>query len=185
MKASSGPVAGCVDAVMNPLSPEGVEDALHRGVVLAVALAAEVLDPPETVEAWPEDAFDSGDGAFMTHALGIVRARKGMSQPRTGERMSRQAFYKALSAVGHPKFESVLKVADAFGFKLHPSGFQSTCRRSPLHAPRRKRGVEAPSKADSAGWSKFVSTPRAAPASGGGREAGSAFPDAAKRGRPI
>lgn len=34
--------------------------------------AAEVLDTPEAIEAFLEDAFESADPAFVTHALRVV-----------------------------------------------------------------------------------------------------------------
>lgn len=82
--------------------------------------AAAVLDAPEAIEAFLEDAFESGDAAFITHALGIVARAKGMSQLAVDTGLSRQALYKALSAEGHPEFGTVLKVASALGFRLHP-----------------------------------------------------------------
>jgi probable addiction module antidote protein len=82
--------------------------------------AAEVLDTPEAIEAFLEDAFESDDPAFITHALGIVARAKGMSQLAAETGLSRQALYKALSAEGHPEFGTVLKVANALGFRLHP-----------------------------------------------------------------
>lgn len=82
--------------------------------------AAEVLDTPEAIDAFLEDAFESGDAAFITHALGVVARAKGMSQLAAETGLSRQALYKALSAEGHPEFGTVLKVANALGFRLHP-----------------------------------------------------------------
>ncbi|MFA7645627.1 MAG: addiction module antidote protein [Phenylobacterium sp.] len=82
--------------------------------------AAEVLDTPEAIEAFLEDAFESGDPAFITHALGIVARAKGMSQLAAETGLSRQALYRALSAEGRPEFGTVLKVASALGFRLHP-----------------------------------------------------------------
>lgn len=82
--------------------------------------AAEVLDTPEAIEAFLEDAFESGDPAFITHALGIVARAKGMTKLAEETGLTRQALYKALSAEGHPEFGTVLKVAGALGFKLTP-----------------------------------------------------------------
>ncbi|MDP3381954.1 MAG: putative addiction module antidote protein [Phenylobacterium sp.] len=82
--------------------------------------AAESLDTPEAIEAFLEDAFESGDPSFITHALGIVARAKGMSQLAEETGLSRQALYKALSAEGRPEFSTVLKVASALGFRLHP-----------------------------------------------------------------
>ena len=82
--------------------------------------AAEVLDTPEAIEAFLGDAFESGDPSFITQALGVVARAKGMAQLSAETGLSRQALYKALSAEGHPEFGTVLKVANALGFRLHP-----------------------------------------------------------------
>lgn len=82
--------------------------------------AAEVLDTPEAIEAFLEDAFESGDASYITHALGVVARAKGMTQLADDTGLSRQALYKALSADGHPEFETVLKVSMALGFRLTP-----------------------------------------------------------------
>lgn len=82
--------------------------------------AAEVLDTPEAIEAFLEDAFEDGDPAFITHALGIVARAKGMTKLAEETGLSRQALYKALSSEGHPEFSTVLKVANALGFRLTP-----------------------------------------------------------------
>jgi len=81
--------------------------------------AAETLNSPDEIDAFLEDAFDSGDPAFIAHALGIVARAKGMSRLADETGLSRQALYKALSAEGHPEFATVLKVANALGFRLH------------------------------------------------------------------
>ena len=82
--------------------------------------AAEVLDTPEAIEAFLEDAFEDGDPASITHALGTVARAKGMTKLAEETGLSRQALYKALSAEGHPEFGTVLKVANALGFRLTP-----------------------------------------------------------------
>ena len=82
--------------------------------------AAEVLDTPEAIEAFLEDAFEDGDPASITHALGTVARAKGMTKLAEETGLSRQALYKALSAEGHPEFGTVFKVASALGFRLTP-----------------------------------------------------------------
>lgn len=81
---------------------------------------AEYLDTPEGVEAYLEDAFAGGDPAEITDALGVVARAIGMSQlaERTG--LTRPALYKALSREGNPEFATIMKVAQALGFRLSP-----------------------------------------------------------------
>ncbi|CAN7627261.1 putative addiction module antidote protein [Phenylobacterium sp. LjRoot219] len=82
--------------------------------------AAEVLDTPEAIEAFLEDAFESEDAGYITHALGVVARARGMTLLAQETGITRQALYKALSSDGHPEFGTVLKVAQALGFRLTP-----------------------------------------------------------------
>ncbi len=80
--------------------------------------AAEVLDTPEAIEAFLQDAFEDQDPNFIAHALGVVARARGMSQLAKETGVSRQALYKALSADGNPEFGTIVKVAHALGFNL-------------------------------------------------------------------
>jgi probable addiction module antidote protein len=81
---------------------------------------AEYLDTPEGIHAYLEDAFAGGDPSEITDALGVVARAVGMSSlaHRTG--ITRPALYKALSREGNPEFATIMKVAEALGFKLSP-----------------------------------------------------------------
>jgi len=82
--------------------------------------SAVVLDAPEAIEEYLADAFESGDPAVISHALGVVARVKGMSQLAEETGLTRQALYKALSRDGNPEFSTILKVAHALGFRLSP-----------------------------------------------------------------
>ncbi len=82
--------------------------------------AAAYLDTAESIEFFLEDAFEDSDPAFIAHAIGIVARAKGMTQLAADTGLTRQALYKALSAEGNPEFATVLKVANALGFRLKP-----------------------------------------------------------------
>lgn len=83
--------------------------------------AAEYLTTPDAIEEFLIAAFEENDPAFITHALGIVaRATRGMSALAESTGITRAALYKALSGEGNPEFATVLKVAEALGFRLHP-----------------------------------------------------------------
>jgi probable addiction module antidote protein len=69
------------------------------------------------LEACLEEA--SGDAAFIAKALGDIARAKGMSQVARDAGLSRESLYKALSGDRNPDFETVLKVMDALGIKLH------------------------------------------------------------------
>lgn len=83
--------------------------------------AAIVLDTPEAIEEYLTDAFESEDAAFITHALGIVARARGMSKLAEDTGLSRQALYKALNSQGNPEFATIMKVANALGFRLSPT----------------------------------------------------------------
>jgi probable addiction module antidote protein len=81
---------------------------------------AEYVEGPEGVQAYLADAFETGDPAEIADALGVVARAAGMSTlaQRTG--LTRQALYKALNRDGNPEFATILKVAQALGFRLTP-----------------------------------------------------------------
>ena len=82
--------------------------------------SALVLDTPEAIEEYLIDAFESGDSAVISHALGVVARAKGMSQLAEETGLARGALYRALSSEGNPEFSTVIKVAHALGFDLSP-----------------------------------------------------------------
>ncbi|MFY7853925.1 MAG: addiction module antidote protein, partial [Brevundimonas sp.] len=75
----------------------------------------------EAIEEYLIDAFESEDAAVITHALGVVARARGMSQLAAETGLSRQALYKALTSEGNPEFATVMKVANALGFRLSPT----------------------------------------------------------------
>ncbi len=83
--------------------------------------SALVLDTPEAIEEYLIDAFESEDAAVITHALGVVARARGMSQLAEETGLSRQALYKALNSEGNPEFATIMKVANALGFRLSPT----------------------------------------------------------------
>jgi probable addiction module antidote protein len=69
------------------------------------------------LEACLEEA--DGDAAFVAKALGDIARAKGMSQIARDTGLSRESLYKALSGDRSPSFDTVLKVIEALGLKLH------------------------------------------------------------------
>jgi probable addiction module antidote protein len=86
---------------------------------------AEFLDTPEAVAEYLASAFDSGDHALITDALGVVAKARGMTQLARDTGLARPALYRALSPDGHPEFETVLKVLKALGVALRPSAVEA------------------------------------------------------------
>ncbi|HTN60914.1 MAG TPA: addiction module antidote protein [Devosia sp.] len=79
---------------------------------------AEFLKTSEDIAAYLEAAFEDGDPAVITHALGVVARAEGMTEVAKQTGLTRASLYKALSADGHPEFATVLKVVQALGLKM-------------------------------------------------------------------
>jgi probable addiction module antidote protein len=82
---------------------------------------AEHLRTSEEMAAYLEACMEEakGDAAFIAKALGNIARAKGMSQVARDAGLSRESLYKALSGERTPTFDTILKVVDALGLKLH------------------------------------------------------------------
>lgn len=80
--------------------------------------SADLLDTPKAVAAYLEAAFETGDAAFITRALGTIARSRGMTQIAKDAGLSRESLYRALGDNGNPEFSTVLKVAKALGLRL-------------------------------------------------------------------
>ena len=80
--------------------------------------SADYLKTPQDIAAYLEAAFEDGDPALITHALGVVARAEGMTEVARQAGLTRASLYKALSADGHPEFATVLKVIQALGLKM-------------------------------------------------------------------
>ena len=82
---------------------------------------AEHLRTPEEMAAYLEACFEeaNGDAAFIAKALGDIARAKGMTQVARDAGLSRESLYKALSGDRSPSFDTILKVLNALGLKLH------------------------------------------------------------------
>jgi probable addiction module antidote protein len=89
------------------------------------------------LEACIEEA--NGDAAFIAKALGDIARAKGMSQVARDAGLSRESLYKALSGERSPGFDTILKVIDALGLRLHAG--------TALHGKLRKEPKRLPKKA--------------------------------------
>lgn len=79
---------------------------------------AKYLDNDEAIADYLTDALETGDPAFVSDALGVVARARGMSDVARTAGMSRESLYRALSADGNPKFETVLRVMRALGLRF-------------------------------------------------------------------
>ena len=82
---------------------------------------ADHLRTPREMAAYLEACLEESDNdaAFIAKALGDIARAKGMAQVARDAGLSRESLYKALSGDRSPDFETVLKVVDALGIKLH------------------------------------------------------------------
>ncbi|MBF0557281.1 MAG: putative addiction module antidote protein [Nitrospirae bacterium] len=82
---------------------------------------AEHLRTPEEMAAYFEACLEeaNGDAAFIAKALGDIARAKGMTQVAQDAGLSRESLYKALSGERSPSFDTILKVVNALGLKLH------------------------------------------------------------------
>lgn len=82
---------------------------------------AEYLRTPEEMAAYLEASLEeaNGDAAFVAKALGNIARAKGMTEVARDAGVSRESLYKALSGDRTPSFDTILKVINALGLKLH------------------------------------------------------------------
>ena len=82
---------------------------------------AEHLRTPEEMAAYLEACLDEaqGDAAFIAKVLGDIARARGMAQVARDAGLSRESLYKALSGERSPDFDTILKVVNALGLRLH------------------------------------------------------------------
>ena len=82
---------------------------------------AEHLRTPEEMAAYLEACLGEaeGDAAFIAKALGDIARARGMSQVARDTGLSRESLCKALSGERSPDFDTILKVVNALGLRLH------------------------------------------------------------------
>ncbi len=64
------------------------------------------------------EALESGDTAWLTHAIGIVARARGIAEVAKETGLSRQALYAAFGPKGNPTIGTVMKVLGALGLTL-------------------------------------------------------------------
>lgn len=76
---------------------------------------AEDLVSDKGIAYFMEEAFKTGDPAFIAHALGIVARAKGMTQIAKETGLSREQLYRSFSKDGNPSLKSTFAVMKALG----------------------------------------------------------------------
>jgi len=82
---------------------------------------SEHLRTSEEMAAYLEVCIEeaNGDAACIAKALGDIARARGMTQVARDAGLSRESLYKALSGERSPAFDTILKVINALGIKLH------------------------------------------------------------------
>ncbi|HRT09081.1 MAG TPA: putative addiction module antidote protein [Candidatus Paceibacterota bacterium] len=82
---------------------------------------AEHLRTPVEMAAYLEACLEEagGDATFIAKALGDIARAKGMAQVARDAGLSRESLYKALTGERSPGFDTILKVIQALGLRLH------------------------------------------------------------------
>ena len=101
---------------------------------------SEHLRTPQEMAAYLEACIEeaNGDAAFIAKALGDIARAKGMSQVARDAGLSRESLYKALSGERNPGFDTILKVIDALGLRLHAkTATDGKLRKEPKGLPKK------------------------------------------------
>lgn len=87
---------------------------------------AEHLRTPEEMAAYLEATLEEahGDAGLVAKALGDIARARGMAHVARDAGLSRESLYKALSGDRSPSFDTILKVVEALGIKLHAEASQ-------------------------------------------------------------
>ena len=80
---------------------------------------AEHIKTEADIAAYLNLVLEEGDAAELAHALGIIARAKGMAEIAQKSGITREAIYKALRPNAQPRFDTVNKVMQAMGVKLH------------------------------------------------------------------
>ena len=110
--------------------------------------AAEYLDSEETIAAYLSDALESGNEEVVLAAFRDVAKARGMARIAAEAGVQRESLYKSLSEGGKPRFETILKVANALGVKFVMQASQALAARtkektSPVRV-RKSAALETP-----------------------------------------
>ena len=81
---------------------------------------AELLETEADVQAFLNEAAQTGRAADFVHALGIAARAKSMTEVARRAGVSRASLYKSLADDGNPEFETISRVCAALGFRLVP-----------------------------------------------------------------
>ncbi|MEZ2726826.1 addiction module antidote protein [Pseudomonas putida] len=79
---------------------------------------ADALTDAESIAVFMEDAFETGDAAYIAKCLGVVARAKGMTALANESGLSREHLYRSFSDKGNPTLKTLLAVMRAVGLDL-------------------------------------------------------------------
>jgi probable addiction module antidote protein len=79
---------------------------------------AEDLGSEEAIAVFLSDALETGDVAYIAHALGVVARAKGMTEIAGQTGLSREQLYRSFSAAGNPTLKTTMAVMKVLGVSL-------------------------------------------------------------------
>ncbi len=81
--------------------------------------AADYLDDEETIAEYLSAALEDPNPDVLLVAIRDVARARGMTQLARDTGLGRESLYKALTPGSRPRYDTVLKVVQALGVRLH------------------------------------------------------------------
>jgi probable addiction module antidote protein len=79
---------------------------------------AEHLETDADIRDFLQETARHGNTSDFIHALNIAARAKGMTEVAKQAGVTRASLYKSLAEDGNPRFETIVKIVEAFGCKL-------------------------------------------------------------------
>jgi probable addiction module antidote protein len=80
--------------------------------------ATEYLETPAHIAEFLSAALETGEAAYIAHAIGTAARAKGMTAVAEAAGLSRENLYRALSATGRPELDTIMRVLRALDVQL-------------------------------------------------------------------
>jgi probable addiction module antidote protein len=77
------------------------------------------LDSDEAIADYLNAVIEDGDSSLLAAALGDIARARGMAEIAHVSGLTREALYKALKPNAKPRFETINKVCNALGVRMH------------------------------------------------------------------
>ncbi|MPX89701.1 addiction module antidote protein [Salinivibrio sp. VYel1] len=76
------------------------------------------LDNRKALQAYLDEAVQTGDPAFIADALGVIARAKGMADIAKQTGLSRETLYRTVSQKGNPNLKTLMAIVNALGVEL-------------------------------------------------------------------